>query len=122
MFKFRITASKQFSKSDIVDIANALGLKVTDSMSVADLRRFLTEHFSRSPAARLHAWPLATVDLSELDRAAEAHSAELDQEEAIQGAFDAQVAEINNDPEAPNCAQCESNTWGCDVHYPVKGM
>lgn len=37
--KFRIQHSKQFSKSDVVDIARALGVRVTDSMSVDAIKR-----------------------------------------------------------------------------------
>jgi hypothetical protein len=49
--KFRIQHSKQFSKSDVVDIANALGIKVTDSMTVDAIRRALEAGIQQSPEA-----------------------------------------------------------------------
>lgn len=45
-FSFRIQASKQFSKSDVVDIARAMGINASDAMSVANLKALLTIHFN----------------------------------------------------------------------------
>lgn len=93
MFRFRGEGSRQLTKQDIVDIARALGENVDDKWKVSELRFIIAAHFNGTTPVAL-ARKSAISSLQRFD-------------DLKSGTFNAQLAEINNDPEAP-CGRCEA--------------
>lgn len=96
------------TESEIADVTEALNSRAANAYSLADENELLGRLDVRDGLialgdrrSRLISKILSVknpVQVAQLEEAATTYFAELDQEDAI--AFDAQVAEINNDPEA----------------------